>query len=67
MNLMKWLNPKVLYPKIRNKLGGDKQVPQANTEMSLDRWFLRQDVVDQLLSQGGDTPDAAASYADHII
>ncbi|HIB59850.1 MAG TPA: hypothetical protein EYN46_00235 [Candidatus Poseidoniales archaeon] len=40
---------------------------QENGEMSLDRWFLRQDVIDQLLAQGGDTPDAAASYADHII
>lgn len=42
-------------------------MPPADAEMSLDRWFLRQDVVDQLLAQGGDTPDAAASYADHII
>ncbi|HIA89539.1 MAG TPA: hypothetical protein EYO09_00380 [Candidatus Poseidoniales archaeon] len=26
---------------------------QENGEMSLDRWFLRQDVIDQLLAQGG--------------
>ena len=39
----------------------------AESKMSLDRWFLRQDVIDQLLTQGGDTPDAAASYADRIV
>ncbi len=36
-------------------------------KMSLDRWFLRQDVINQLLAQGGDTADAAATYADRIV
>ena len=36
-------------------------------QMNLDRWFLRQDVIDQLLAQGGDTHQDAVDYADHIM
>ncbi len=36
-------------------------------QMNLDRWFLRQDVIDQLLAQGGDTHQDAVNYADHIM
>lgn len=36
-------------------------------QMDLSRWFIRQDIIDQLLDQGNDTEKGAAEYADRII
>ena len=34
---------------------------------SLDKWFLRQDVIDQLRAEGADTEDDAQLYANRIM